>query len=442
MRMMINALGIIPVKTDSCPKMGDYAISKKMNIAWGKHKRGDIVLFDFNRNGISDHIGIVLSVNKDGSITTIEGNTGSGNNTNGGQVQKRTRYKKQVNYFIRPKYNSAITADMVLATAMAEVGTKESPKNSNKVKYNAWFYGKNTSAFWCCTFICWLFAHVEDAQTIVVVKKPSGKYSGSLSNTTLKKGSKGSAVKLLQKFLNWYHPAWKLIVDGKFGDKTRKALLSFQKTEKLTVDGIFGKKSYKKAMIYVAQKKAVKTKTTKQTVAIKPHAKAVAAVAWARKIAKSKKYTYKKWNNKKKNTKLCPICHPGSGNGWNCIGFVSACWHHGAKLPVACSCKGLGTDSFFTKVTLESWIKRNGKGWKLITNGGSKGGADISVSKLVEGDILICYDGKGKFHHIVLYTGNGKYIDCTNTSKNHIAERNYSVITKKYHVTRAFRYVG
>ena len=88
---MINAINIIPCKTAGCPTMGDYAIKKKMNVSWGGRKRGDIVLFDFNNNGTSDHIGIVVSVNSDGSITTVEGNTGSGNNTNGGQVQKRTR---------------------------------------------------------------------------------------------------------------------------------------------------------------------------------------------------------------------------------------------------------------------------------------------------------------------------------------------------------------
>ena len=121
--MTINAIGIIPCKTAGCPTFGDYAIKKKMTVRWGNHRKGDVVLFDFNHNGTSDHIGIVESANKDGTITTIEGNTSAGSNTNGGQVQRRTRYKSQVNYFVRPKYNSTVTADMIMATARAELGT-------------------------------------------------------------------------------------------------------------------------------------------------------------------------------------------------------------------------------------------------------------------------------------------------------------------------------
>ena len=245
----MNAINIIPIKTDSCPIMGDKAIVKKMNVSWSGRKRGDIVLFDFNHNKTSDHIGIVISVNKDGTITTIEGNTGSGNNTNGGQVQMRTRYKSQVNFFVRPKYNKEVTADMVIATAKAELGTKESPKNSNKVKYNRWFYGSNKSAFWCCTFVCWLFAHVEEIKPI---EKPKDKYGYALPNPTLKKGSCGTRVKELQRFLNWYCTA-KLERDGEFGSKTEHCLKVFQVTEGLDPDGVYGKKSYTKAKEYLPE---------------------------------------------------------------------------------------------------------------------------------------------------------------------------------------------
>lgn len=244
--MTINALSIIPCKTASCPTMGDYAIKKKMNVKWGKHKVGDIVLFDFNNNGTSDHIGIVIGINGS-KITTIEGNTGSGNNTNGGQVQIRTRTKGQVNYFVRPKYSKTITADMVIATAKAEVGIKESPKNSNKVKYNVWFYGSNKSAFWCCTFVCWVFAHVKEAEK--PIPKPSGKYGGTVPKPTLKKGSKGDNVASLQRFLNWYG-GFGLKIDKDFGSKTDHALRVFQKTEGIGVDGIYGKNSYAKAKAY------------------------------------------------------------------------------------------------------------------------------------------------------------------------------------------------
>lgn len=55
---------------------------------------------------------------------------------------------------------ASITANKLLKTAIREIGTKENPANSNKVKYNTWYYGKVVSGAsypWCCVFISWLF---------------------------------------------------------------------------------------------------------------------------------------------------------------------------------------------------------------------------------------------------------------------------------------------
>lgn len=82
------------------------------------------------------------------------------------------------------------------------------------------------------------------------ISKPTGKYSGTIPAPTLKIGSSGAGVVALQKFLNWYHPAWKLDPDGKFGSKTENALVDFQYAEGLTDDGIYGKKSQAKAKTY------------------------------------------------------------------------------------------------------------------------------------------------------------------------------------------------
>lgn len=62
-----------------CPTIVDEA--KRLGI-WhpaGTYtpKTGDLVLYDFNYNSISDHIGIVESVPSSGSVYAIEGNTGS-----------------------------------------------------------------------------------------------------------------------------------------------------------------------------------------------------------------------------------------------------------------------------------------------------------------------------------------------------------------------------
>ena len=61
-----------------------------------------------------------------------------------------------------------------------------------------------------------------------------------------KKGDKGTQVKNLQKFLNWYG-GYGLAADGDLGDKTLSAVKKFQKAEGLTVDGLFGSKSLAKA---------------------------------------------------------------------------------------------------------------------------------------------------------------------------------------------------
>lgn len=70
-------------------------------------------------------------------------------------------------------------------------------------------------------------------------------YTGKFPNETLKKGSKGTQVKYLQQFLNWYGN-YKLAVDGSFGDKTLVAVKDFQKKEGLVVDGIAGIKTRNK----------------------------------------------------------------------------------------------------------------------------------------------------------------------------------------------------
>lgn len=54
---------------------------------------------------------------------------------------------------------------------------------------------------------------------------------------TLRKGSKGESVKVLQEFL-------KISVDGNFGPKTESAVKSYQKKNGLIVDGVVGPKTW------------------------------------------------------------------------------------------------------------------------------------------------------------------------------------------------------
>lgn len=60
-------------------------------------KPGDIVFFDFPGGEKTDHVGIVIKDNGDGTVTTVEGNTsGTGSQSNGGEVMEKVRaYKKK-----------------------------------------------------------------------------------------------------------------------------------------------------------------------------------------------------------------------------------------------------------------------------------------------------------------------------------------------------------
>lgn len=93
-------------KSASCMDIGNWF---KTNNQWKTFnpQAGDVVFFKYNTNSRwTNHIGIVESVNTDGSIITIEGNTSVTSNDNGGSVMRRTRKGNIVGYGI-PKYNSS-----------------------------------------------------------------------------------------------------------------------------------------------------------------------------------------------------------------------------------------------------------------------------------------------------------------------------------------------
>ena len=69
----------------------------------GDYRPGDVVIYDFPGGAATDHTGIVESVTASGVIA-IEGNTGSGNDANGGQVQRRTRSNSLIVGAVRPAY--------------------------------------------------------------------------------------------------------------------------------------------------------------------------------------------------------------------------------------------------------------------------------------------------------------------------------------------------
>lgn len=87
-------------KTAYCPALLNY---HRRQVVHGDYKPGDVIFFDFNGNGTADHVGVCDSW--DGTyITTIDGNTGEGNEANGGSVLPRRRRKKYICGAYRPAY--------------------------------------------------------------------------------------------------------------------------------------------------------------------------------------------------------------------------------------------------------------------------------------------------------------------------------------------------
>ncbi len=94
-------------KTAYCPTVLNWGRQKGLTVGKNEGKNGDLVLFDWNGDGIADHIGFIISKNADGSYLTVEGNTSDSNYSNGGYVLRRTRYISQIIGIVRPKYDSS-----------------------------------------------------------------------------------------------------------------------------------------------------------------------------------------------------------------------------------------------------------------------------------------------------------------------------------------------
>lgn len=92
-------------KTASCSSLVNrYKAFSPSQVVKEDYAPGDIVFFDFSGNKRkTEHCGIVLGVDGD-TLTTIEGNTSTGSDSNGGAVMKRERNVKLVTCAVRPTY--------------------------------------------------------------------------------------------------------------------------------------------------------------------------------------------------------------------------------------------------------------------------------------------------------------------------------------------------
>ena len=99
----LHQAGIAPVvRTASCGALMRAAIRAGEWVT-RDYQPGDVVIYDFPGGAATDHTGIIEGF--DGRyVTAIEGNTSTGNDSNGGEVMRRKRKLDVVVGAWRPKY--------------------------------------------------------------------------------------------------------------------------------------------------------------------------------------------------------------------------------------------------------------------------------------------------------------------------------------------------
>lgn len=101
---VFNQAGVkLPKRTASC---GDLMRSAQAAGCWvtKDFRPGDVPIFDFPGGAATDHCGILESVSGSTAFC-FEGNTGTGNDADGGQVQRRERSLAHIVGAVRPVYD-------------------------------------------------------------------------------------------------------------------------------------------------------------------------------------------------------------------------------------------------------------------------------------------------------------------------------------------------
>jgi peptidoglycan hydrolase-like protein with peptidoglycan-binding domain len=89
-------------KFSYCPYIVNAARAGDGLVVTRDPKPGDVVLYDWNGDGVADHVGLFEKwVERGAFFYAIEGNTAVGNDSNGGEVMRRSRSVKTVVMFAR-----------------------------------------------------------------------------------------------------------------------------------------------------------------------------------------------------------------------------------------------------------------------------------------------------------------------------------------------------
>jgi surface antigen len=161
-------------------------------------KRGDIVFFFWPNMGRIAHVGIVESVEPDGSIRTIEGNTNGGGSRTGGMVVRLVR-KANIDGYGRPEFTGPTVTTVTKPTKTSKPVVATKKVNPHK-------------------------------KPVLTKERPDLRASGRKTNAEV-------------KYVQWAVGAKD---DGAWGAQTTKAVKAFQTHHKLAVDGHVGPKTLAK----------------------------------------------------------------------------------------------------------------------------------------------------------------------------------------------------
>lgn len=406
---------------------------------------GDGVIYYWSDSGKGDckygasHVGIVQKVEK-GYIYVIEGNKGGGY-CGVRALKVNSRY---IRGFMTPKYDDAgnfettkldidgswgtmttLVSQQVLGTfadGMVSQQDKDDKKYCPACESGSWEWVKNPKGG---------SSLVKAIQRMLNVKA-----DGFMGPITIKALQLYLAVSQTGKLDKDTVKAWQKWVNKKLSEKNKP-----KETPKPTTPAASTTTETPKTSEVKSVKK-VEVPTTKEIQAASMAAIFYDMNEWAKKTAKGTKYQYKKYSSNK-NTHKCPICHPGSGNGWNCIGWWAAIWYHGGDLKSKCACDAIDDPTWNKLLTLpikdadKLATKMMGVKVKVIRNGGKT----LPFSKLKKGDGLAFYHGSS-YYHTAYYQGGKRYSDSTTGRSDEIKASMTLSGSLKNDLKLALRYVG
>ena len=330
----------------------------------------DVITFDWNKNGTSDHIGFVANRVSDNEIHTLEGNTGVG------IVAYRNRPDTYISGVWRPHFKPTSFTTLKKLVIDGQFDYNSIACLQLALRRGGYYKGKING--------------ILDKDTVKALQK---------------KASDGSGIRLAQ--------------DGAWGAKTTRAL---QKWLNIKVDGHWGVKSTMSLQRWInnyndwyAKKHNLKPQEDPNPKP-KPQPRTIFddANEWAEKLCESENGKYRVFTDDPL-TQICPICHPKAKKGMNCIQAAMAYLRHGAGIPCRCNAEVIN-DTMMDRLLRSDHktaveLVQECMGLKDFTVVSAGDGKPIPTSKLQKGDVIIYYDGE-KSAHMGVHIGGGKLFDC------------------------------